>query len=256
MKMLPPAPTVSSPPVGGNAGRLAKPDRWRSVLDATSLSKSLLLVSVLVAGLVACSSAPPPPDWQMGAKGSLERATEAGLRGDAAIEAVEFARARAEVASTGRLDWVARVVLVRCAGQVAALDFQPCGAFEALAPDAADAERAYARYLAGAALATDVPLLPKVHQPLALVRGAAGDAALAAIEDPLSRLVAAGVLMRRGEATPGTVQQAVDTASAMGWRKPLLAWLGVAQARARAAGADAEVARLQRRIDLVAPPAR
>ena len=32
------------------------------------------------------------------------------------IEAVEFARARAEVASTGRPDWVARVELVRCAG--------------------------------------------------------------------------------------------------------------------------------------------
>ena len=49
---------------------------------------------------------------------------------------------------------------------------------------------------------------------------------------------------------------AVDTATAMGWRKPLLAWLGVALARAREAGEDAEVARLQRRIDLVAPPGR
>ena len=40
-----------------------------------------LLAAVCVVGLVACSSAPPPPDWQMGAKGSLVRATEAGLRG-------------------------------------------------------------------------------------------------------------------------------------------------------------------------------
>ena len=215
-----------------------------------------LLAAVCVVGLVACSSAPPPPDWQMGAKGSLERATEAGLRGDAGIEAVEFARARAGVASTGRPDWVARVELVRCAAQVAALDFDACPAFEALAPDAADAERAYARYLAGVAQATDVPLLPKAHQPMALVQGVASDGALAAIDDPLSRLVAAGVLMRRGEATPGAVRQAVDTASAMGWRKPLLAWLGVALARAREAGEDAEVARLQRRIDLVAPPGR
>ncbi len=192
----------------------------------------------------------------MGAKGSLERATEAGLRGDTGIEAVEFARARSSVASTGRADWVARVELVRCAARVASLDLTPCTGFEALAADSAAAEQAYARYLAGAAGVADVALLPKVHQPMALVTGVASDPLLASIEDPLSRLVAAGVLLRRREATPGTVRQAVDTASAMGWRKPLLAWLRVAQERAQAAGAADEVARLQRRIDLVAPPAR
>jgi hypothetical protein len=47
---------------------------------------------------------------------------------------------------------------------------------------------------------------------------------------------------------------AVDTASAQGWRRPLLAWLQVKQARAQAGGAVEEAARLQRRIDLVAPP--
>ena len=192
----------------------------------------------------------------MGAKGSLERATEAGLRGDAGIESVEFARARASVASTGRADWVARVELVRCAARVASLDLAPCAGFEALAADAAVAEQAYARYLAGAAGAADVALLPQVHQPMVLASGAASDPLLANIEDPLSRLVAAGVLLRRSEATPGTVRQAVDTASAMGWRKPLLAWLGLAKERAQAAGAADEVAGLQRRIDLVAPKAR
>ena len=211
-------------------------------------------VGMLMLGLSACSSAPPPPDWQMGAKGSLERAVEAGLRGDSKIEAVEFARARAEVASTGRPDWVARVELVRCAVRVAALDMARCEGFEALAADAAAPEQAYARYLGGAASPGDGALLPKVHQPLLAVGGGAVDAALAGIEDPLSRLVAAGVLLRRGAGTPGTVQVAVDTASARGWRRPLLAWLKVAQARALAGGAADEVARLQRRIDMVAPP--
>ena len=248
----PPAPTSSSPPLGGNAGRLAEPDRRRSRLSFPSVT----LAVVLFGTLGACSSAPPPPDWQMGAKGSLERAIEAGLRGDSGIEAVEFARARAGVASTGRVDWVARVELVRCAARVASLDVGPCEGFEVLAADAAIAEQAYARYLAGRSGAADVALLPQVHQPMVVVTGAAGDALLGRIEDPLSRLVAAGVLLQRGEATPGTVQQAVATASSMGWRKPLLAWLGVAKERAQAAGAADEVARLQRRIDLVAPKAR
>ncbi|AOW13896.1 hypothetical protein LPB72_01140 [Hydrogenophaga crassostreae] len=211
---------------------------------------------MLVFGLSACSSAPPPADWQMGAKGSLERATEAWLRGDSKIEAVEFARARAEVASTGRPDLVARAELVRCAARVASLDMAPCDGFEALAADAAPAEQAYSRYLAGALAAGDAALLPKVHQALAGADGTASDAALKGIEDPLSQLVAAGVLLRRGVATPETVKQAVETASARGWRRPLLAWLLVAQERAKAGGATDEVARLQRRIDLLAIPPR
>jgi len=186
----------------------------------------------------------------MNAKGSAERAADAWLRGDSKIEAVEFARARAEVARTGRPELVARVELLRCATRVAALDFAPCTGFEALAPDAAPAEQAYARYLAGTAQAADATGLPEAHR--ALARGsAAPDAALAAIDDPLSRLVAAGVLLRRNLATPGVVGSAVDAASAQGWRRPLLAWLGVQQQRAQAAGATQEAARIQRRIDLV-----
>jgi hypothetical protein len=192
----------------------------------------------------------------MGAKGSLERATEAWLRGDSKIEAVEFARARAEVASTGRPDWVARVELVRCAARLASLDVSPCSGFDALAADAAAPELAYARYLAGTAVAGDADLLPKAHRALVSASGAAGDAALVAVQDPLSRLVAAAVLLRRGAAAPGTVQLALDTASAQGWRRPLLAWLRVAQERALAGGAPEEAARLQRRIDLLTGPDR
>ena len=125
-----------------------------------------------------------------------------------------------------------------------------------LAADAAPAERAYARYLSGTSSAADAALLPQVHQALALSSGSASDKALGSVEDPLSRLVAAGVLFRRGEATPSTVQQAVETASARGWRRPLLAWLRVAQERAQAGGAADEVARLQRRIDVLMSPGR
>ena len=49
---------------------------------------------------------------------------------------------------------------------------------------------------------------------------------MAAIQDPLSQLVAAGVLFRSGRATPGVIATAVNTASERGWRRPLLAWLG------------------------------
>ncbi len=212
-----------------------------------------LLAAAAVLALVACGNTPPAPDWQMNAKASAERATQAWLTGDQRVEAAEFARARREVASTGQPALLARVELLRCAGRVAALDLEPCRGFDAQAADATPAEQAYARYLAGRSTAADAALLPEAHRQLA-AGAATPEAALASIADPLSRLVAAGALFQRSQATPGVITQAVDTASAQGWRRPLLAWLKVEQARAQAAGAADEVARVQRRIDLVAPP--
>jgi hypothetical protein len=205
-----------------------------------------------VLALAACSSTPPPPQWPAEAKGSSERATEAWLSGDSRIEAAEFNRARAEVARTGQVALVARLELLRCATRVASLVVEPCTGFDVLAQDAAPAEQAYARYLAGTAQAADAALLPEAHR--SLVGNSTPAAALAAIKDPLSQLVAAGVLFRSGRASPGVIAQAVDTASARGWRRPLLAWLQVQQERAKAAGDANAAAAVQRRIDLVAPP--
>lgn len=199
--------------------------------------------------LSACGSTPPPPDWQMNAKGSVERAAEAWLSGDSKVEEAEFQRARREVARTGQPALMARLELTRCATRVAALVFDPCAGYEALAADAPPPEQAYARYLAGEATAADAALLPAPQK--ALVGAQAAD--LKGIADPLSRLIAAGVLMRRSAATPEVVAAAVDTASQRGWRRPLLAWLGVQLRQAQAAGAADEAARIQRRIDLVAP---
>ncbi|QHE87045.1 hypothetical protein [Hydrogenophaga sp. BPS33] len=209
-------------------------------------------VSVFMAAwaLTACSSSPPVPEWQVNAKGSADRATEAWLRGDARIEAVEFARVRSALASTGQPALLARAELLRCATRVASLVFEPCAGFEALAQDAAAAEQAYARYLAGTATAADAALLPEAHRAM-LGPDAVPDAALNAIQDPLSQLVAAGVLQRSGRASAAVAERAVVTASARGWRTPLRAWLLVQQQRAQTAGATGEVARLQRRIDLL-----
>ena len=74
---------------------------------------------------------------------------------------------------------------------------------------------------------------------------------LSRIPDPLSRLVAAGVLLRSARAQPAVTALAVDTASAQGWSRPLLAWLNVQALRAEAAGELNEAARLRRRIGMV-----
>ena len=205
-----------------------------------------VLALVTTALVAACSSAPPAPDWQVNAKGSLERAVDAYLSGKDRVADSEFARARAEVARTGRPDLLARTELIRCASQVASLVLEPCAGFEALRSDAAPPERAYADYLAGRVSPQDVQFLPAPHRAVA-----AGALALPDGADPVARLVAAGVLFQMGRASPAVVTQAVDTASAQGWRRPLLAWLGVQLKLAEQAEAVHEVERIRRRIQIV-----
>ncbi|MDO5623416.1 MAG: hypothetical protein Q4G71_01870 [Pseudomonadota bacterium] len=210
------------------------------------------LASALLALLLAaCASGPKVPDWRINAMGHAERFTQAYLQGNDRVHAREFTQARAEVARTGRPALVARIELTRCAARVAALDFSPCTGFEPLRADAGEAERAYAAYLAGEPLsAAQAALLPAQHRAIA----AGGQvAALPAADDPLARLIAAGVLLRRAQASPAVVAQAAEVASQQGWRRPLLAWLGVQARLAEQAGDTQEAERIRRRMDLVQP---
>lgn len=209
---------------------------------------------VVLALLVgACANNPPTPEWRLNAKSGLDRALAAWLAGDTRVEAQEFEIVRSEIARTGRPALLARAELVRCASRVASLVIEPCAAFQALAQDAEPPERAYAAFLAGQAVPQDVPLLPEQQRALAAA-GATPASDLAALErmtDPLSRLVGAAVSLQRGRASPGVVGLAVDTASAQGWRRPLLAWLHVQLRRAESAGDSAVAERVRRRIGLV-----
>ena len=55
----------------------------------SAAAAGMALVASL-AFLSACSSTPPPPDWQMNAKASLERATAAYLAGNSRWRALQY----------------------------------------------------------------------------------------------------------------------------------------------------------------------
>jgi len=184
---------------------------------------SAALALALIAG---CSSAPVPLDWQQNSFDALQSFQRLYLTGDGAGAEAEFKSARAELAATGRADLVARAELVRCAAQVASLVFEPCQGFDALRQDAGAEERAYATYLEG--------------------RGPHS-----ATNEPFSRLVGYGVQMRTASIDPQGIANAVEISSSQGWRRPLLAWLGVQLKRAEQAGDSETAARLKRRIELV-----
>jgi hypothetical protein len=169
------------------------------------------------------------------------------MEGNSRVEMAELERARGQLTRSGRVDLLATAELLHCATRVASLVLdEPCTGFEKLRPDATEAQRAYADYLKGRVQPQAVALLPETQR--AAAAGNAG--ALAGITDPLSKLVAAGVLLQTGKADPAVISQAIDTASAQGWRRPLLAWLGVELRRAEQGGNTAEADRLRRRITL------
>lgn len=212
--------------------------------------------------LVACASAPQSPEWQSQSFAALRSYTAAYLSGNTPVAKTEFARARAEVARTGRPDLMARIELLRCATQVASLVMDPCAGFQALAQDAAPAEQSYARFIAGRWDALQAAHLP-VHYHALVSQAQTRQIAkpeldtntptpnkLQQIEDPLARLVAAGALIQREPLSSTDIALAVETASSQGWRRPLLAWLGVQLTRQQANGEADAAATTQRRIDL------
>lgn len=218
-----------------------------------SLFSAASCATLFAALLAACASTPAPPAWQSNAHASLENYSADYLSGKTRVAELEFARARSELAATGRAALVAQAELIRCATQVASLEFGPCTGFQAIAEDATAAERAYAAYIAGRWQGLDAALLPAQHRALLTMNPAAGGKSqLAGIDDPLALLVAAGALLQNGRLTPADIELATETASSQGWRRPLLAWLGVQAQRAQQAGAQDAYTRIQRRIALVA----
>ncbi len=209
--------------------------------------------------LSACASA-PPPDWQANAFEALNAYASAYLDGNVGekrsdsgrVADAEWARAKAALASTGRPDLMARAELRRCAVHTASLAFEPCTGYLTMAADAMPADRTYAAFIRGDWVGLNKEHLPQHYRALLDATTIPTDTnRLSSIADPLARLIAAAVLLQKKQITPIERAVAVDTASAQGWRRPLLGWLLVQGQQAEQTGDAGTSASLQRRIDLV-----
>ena len=217
------------------------------------LFSTSLLTLLLTLLLTACASGPVAPAWEGNAKSALDNTVQNYLTGNAKAEVQDYARAYKELAATGRADLLASAELTRCAAQVASLVFDDCPAFKPLAADTGTEQRAYADYLAGRWQGLNGALLPKHHA--AVLASPANPAVLLQIQDPLSRLVAAGAMLQRGDLQPEKLAEvaaiAAATASDQAWRRPLLAWLGLQVKQAETREDTVQVSRLNRRIALI-----
>jgi hypothetical protein len=141
---------------------------------------------------------------------------------------------------------------MRCAVEHASLEWKECSEYQGLAVDADPQEQAYARYLQALPLsAAQIALLPEAQQPVARALANGEGAALAAVKAvsaPLSRLLAASVVLRAQGTSPALLIEGVDTAAGQGWRRPLLAWLLLSVREAQQAGDLENAQRLERRL--------
>lgn len=203
--------------------------------------------------LSACGlGGPPPPDWKTDAADRIERYQKHALRGENAVAERYFQQAIADTGGAGRVAETARLWLVRCATRRAMLIDDACAEYAGLAraePDAAN--DAYYRFLTLRWEAVDAAQLPQQHRNLLSATVEARRTLLAGIDDPLARLLDASLLVMRQEADAATLQLATETASAQGWRQPLLTYLKLQHEQAQTRGDASELTRLAQRIQLV-----
>ena len=224
---------------------------------ALPFSRGRLAAGCAAVWLTACAATAPVPEWKLRASAALDRATQAALSGESRRAQADYTEAFEQIARSGQLPVMARAYLLKCAVQAASLDFTICTEFEARRRDASAEDLAYAAYLQGTLSSAELSALLPQHRPFALlspsssVASATLLAALKAEPDPLTRLVAASVLLRTGRASPDVIAVAVETASVQGWRYPLPSWLKAQVVLANKSGNRALAEDAQRRLDVV-----
>ncbi len=215
------------------------------------MKRALACAAMLL--LAACGSGGlPPPVWKSDAADLVARYQQHALAGENLLAERYFRQAVAATGSAGRIADTAHLWLVRCAIRRAMLIDDACAEYTELAPlEPVPADAAYYRFLTLDWQQLDPDSLPPQHRDLVAAPPAARPAAVAAIADPLARLLAASLIAQRGEADTTTFELAAETASARGWRQPLLTYLKLEEKQAVARGDATAAQALARRIRLV-----
>ena len=191
------------------------------------MRKLFFLLAVLL--ISACASTPVPA-WKDNAYRQLENYKKYFLTGREDAAEPHFIKARKEISAGNDLNLLATVLLTNYALHASSLEIFDDSDFlklNKIEPNASNL--AYRNFLKGNFDAVDLKELPKSYagiQKAAASRDVAIAAReLAAMDDPLSRLVACGVWVTYLPYNEKILQIAISTASIHGWRRPLSAYL-------------------------------
>ena len=215
-----------------------------------------VIIAALIVSFIAGCAATHIPEWKSAAFRHMEAYKKHALTGDDRMADMYFSRALAEIKKSGDLEVLARAHLLKYALRAAMLDPPGDDAFTAI-HDIEDSREnaAYFAFLTGGPEKADVALLPPQYGPFiaAFQRGAKGEmnAALAGMDDPLSRLIAAGIAVTHQRFNEDTLTLAADTASGEGWKKALLVYLSRLESLYKEKGNEARALLIGKRIALI-----
>lgn len=207
--------------------------------------------------LLAGCSTKPLPVWMAGGHKQLETFKQDFLIGRTpAITEVHFRKALEEIKRGGDTALLGKAWLTRMALQVAVREaFEEGEYLKTEAAESVPANRNYYRFLKGDDSTVDPSLLPASYRPFwtAFRKGdtAMVAVAIAEIDDPLSRLIAAGLATGHRMENEAILQIAVETASHNGWKRALFVWLERLNSYHEAAGESEKASAIRSRMDLM-----
>ncbi len=193
------------------------------------MKKNVILL-IIVISFLGCGGSKQIPDWINDSFNNLESFKENYVSGKDRIAEVQFKKAIDEIKKSGRLEILGKAYLTKYAVHIAVLesfDDTDYLTIDALQPVLKN--RTFYNFLKGSFDRIDENLLPRQYGGVIKVfrNGKPGDAVheISRIEDPLSKLIAAGILIQKNAYDEEILKVAIDTASRRGWKKALIAYL-------------------------------
>ena len=193
--------------------------------------KKITCAIALILLLLGCSSPKPAPDWTNASFNDLDNYKKSYLTGKGRIAEAYFNRAVDEIKSSGDLDILAKAYLTKYAVHVAVLEPFDGGEYlkiEEVEP--VGQNRIFYNFLTGSFEKVDERFLPQQYARFfaAFQSGNTDDIAreISNMDNPLSRLIAVGLLVKKNVYNEKDLKLAIDTASQNGWKKALLAYMG------------------------------
>lgn len=214
----------------------------------------LAFVALLLALLLAACGTPEPrePAWQGAARGALNDYVRLRLEGNDILAARTYSSALERMRDGGDLDGLHTVALARCAMDTALLKHGECSEFSLRAAGARAEALAYHDWLRGTLPASRIAQLPERYRAFAaaVASGQAGavTAALRAISDPISRMVATGVAQQARLIDATALADSAQVARTQGWRAAHRAYEEARAQALDAAGRSAEAATVRARL--------
>lgn len=214
----------------------------------------LIFIAIVLGGCAANLR----PSWIVDGDRHLERYKRSFLiYGHGEITERHFLSALEEINKSGNLNLIEKAWLTRMALQVAVLkDMEEEDYLKIAAVSRVPENENFFAFLKGDITGVEIKNLPKQYRDFghAFLTGDAlkcGKAIASIKDEPVSRLIAAGIAVNNGIESEAIIQTAVDTASANGWKMALIVWLERLAAFYDAAGEAAKAGNIRRRIELI-----